>query len=166
MGYVSNLSLFTVIINRPTCQDVSWIPLHTAARALIEMRDADQQILHLSHPHPVSWSRVSQFLSRTLNVPLISYEDWLARLEYSAGSIGAGSRNSEEDSNPALRLLYYFRALEVSNNVAKEALGLPKLSVLEGTKVSTTLRDALPLNDMDVAHWINGWEKAGFLKGN
>lgn len=144
--------------------DISWIPLHTAARALIEMRDVDQQILHLSHPHPVSWSRVSKFLSTTLNVPLISYEDWLTRLEDSAGSVSAGSRKSGEDSNPALRLLYYFRALK-GTNVSKEALGLPKLSISEGIKVSAALRDAQPLNDMDVAYWINSWEKAGFLKG-
>ena len=130
------------------------------------MRDADQQILHLSHPRPVSWSRVAQFLSRTLNVPLISYEDWLTRLEDSAGSMGASANKSGVESNPALRLLYYFRALEVGTNVSKEALGLPKLSILEGAQVSAAMRDVRSLNDMDVAHWINGWETAGFLKSS
>lgn len=100
-------------------------------------------------------------MSKTLNVPLIPYQDWLTRLEESAGNSG---NIMGDDSNPALRLLQYFRDLEVGNNASKEALGLPKLSVVEGTRASASLRAAEPLTTMNVASWINSWERAGFLK--
>lgn len=125
------------------------------------MRSADQQVVHLSHPRPVPWSKISEFLSKTFNVPLIPYQDWLTRLEESAGNSG---NITGDDSNPALRLLQYFRGLEVGNNPSKEALGLPKLSVVEGTRASASLRAAEPLTTMNVASWINSWERAGFLK--
>jgi hypothetical protein len=129
------------------------------------MRDADQQIIHLSHPRPVPWSRIAEFLSRTFNIPLTSYRDWLTRLDVSAGKMSVSAGKSEVDSNPALRLLHYFRVLEseAKPNISKEALGLPRLDISEGTKVSAALRDAETLTNMDVAHWVNGWEKAGFL---
>jgi hypothetical protein len=128
------------------------------------MRDADQQIVHISHPRPVPWSRISDFLSKTLKIPLVPYQDWLTRLEASAGGMSNIIGNPGEDSNPALRLLHYFRGLEVGTNAAKEALGLPRLSVVEGTKASASLRAAEPLTNMDAAHWINSWERTGFLR--
>ncbi|KAF8530083.1 putative polyketide synthase [Hysterangium stoloniferum] len=140
--------------------NISWTPLHTAAKALIEMLHTDRQVLHLSHPRPIAWSKIANFLSDTLQLSLKPYEEWLRTLEASASAAVCGS----EDSNPALRLLYYFKALEVGTNDAKEALGLPKLSVTEAIKASSALRDADQLTTMDAAYWVNNWENVGFLR--
>jgi hypothetical protein len=128
------------------------------------MRDANQQVLHLTHPRPIQWSLISRFLSKTLKLSLVSYAEWLARLEKSAGEVNVAANGPGEASNPALGLLDYFRAIEVGTNPSKEALGLPKLGVQEGAKVSAALMNAEPLTMADAVQWIASWESAGFLK--
>lgn len=139
------------------------MPLHTAAKALIEMMDVMQQVLHLTHPRPVQGAVISESLSLTLGLPLVSYTEWLARLERSAGEANEPSQVPGDASNPALGLLDYFRKLEVGTNPSKEALGLPRLGVQEGVKASPALRNAVPLARRDVDQWISRWEDAGFL---
>lgn len=124
------------------------------------MRDADQQTLHISHPRPTSGPLISDFLSKTLQLPVVPYAEWLARLQKSAGE---GHSPSGVDANPALGLLDYFHSLEIGSNAGKEALGLPKLSVVEGQKASSALRNAADLTTRDVEQWLANWEKAGFL---
>lgn len=39
---------------------VSWLPLHTAATAIVQMRDSSSQVLHLAHPVSASFCRWSK----------------------------------------------------------------------------------------------------------
>ncbi|GJJ14254.1 putative PKS-like protein biosynthetic cluster [Clathrus columnatus] len=136
---------------------ISWLPLDTAAKALTELCHSDKLVVHLSHPKPIEWSVAAEFISKTLSLDLVPYNDWLARLEASA------SFEESDKANPALRLLQYFANLEIEANPTKEALGLPILDIQRAVECSPTLKNAQPLTVMDVAAWIRNWEKEGFL---
>ena len=50
----NNIIFFGRFSKKGLCQDVSWISLHDAAKAVIEMRDSPFPILHIVNPNPIS----------------------------------------------------------------------------------------------------------------
>ncbi|KAG8930870.1 hypothetical protein FRC02_003563 [Tulasnella sp. 418] len=144
--------------------EVSWLPLHTAATAIIEMRDSSSEVLHLAHPRSVSWTEIFTPIAQALNVPLVPYSEWVARLDESLRT--AKSEMEAVRENPALRLIDFFR----SNNAdtvppGREAGGLPKLATDIAVQVAPSLQEQnLPqLGEKDALSWVNYWKSTGFL---
>jgi len=146
-----------------TAGAISWLPSETAAAALIEMRNSEEQYLHLVHPNPVSWTSMIQEFSKALNLPVVSYGDWLSALEDSL------SKSSDDEAVlmqriPALRLLEFFRHVKI-DDPKKEPLGVSRLSTEKAVKVSSRLRDpSLPqVGGRDVRKWVSSWKGSSFL---
>ncbi|KAG8908187.1 hypothetical protein FRB99_008730 [Tulasnella sp. 403] len=144
--------------------EVSWLPLHVAATAVVQMRDSEADVLHLAHPRPVAWTEVFGPISKALGVPLVSYDEWLRKLDESLGS--APSEVEAAKENPALRLIDFFR----SNNAGtpppgREAGGLPKLATDIAVQVAPCLTEEQlpPLSERDALSWVEYWQKTGFL---
>jgi hypothetical protein len=141
-------------------QDVAWIPLHVAADTILEMTvaAAAPSVLHLAHPRPVPWLSVLSVVARELNVPLVSYADWLRALEESVKD----PRKSEVDhmrANPALRLLPFFRGVQTGRVPAGyEAMGLPLMDTRRAQEVVPGLRSIAPLGEADVLAWLEFWK--------
>ncbi|KAA1470564.1 acetyl-CoA synthetase-like protein [Dentipellis sp. KUC8613] len=151
----------------PDCEgEVSWIPLDLAATAVDEFRHSSSEIVHLIHPRPVPWSTVFRAFSSALNIPLIPYADWIARLDKSAEGVRPFADTNEFSNNPALRLLDWFHSAWSDNSAeATEALGFPKLQTVNAKLASPTLADEnlAQVGEKDVLSWVGYWKSSGFL---
>lgn len=145
---------------------VSYISAYDAAGAIVDMLDTKEEVLHVVHPRPVAWSSLIESFSKVLSVPAVPYNDWLTSLEEAAKGIPSdpAAVESAHRTNPALRLLPFFRAFDASPpGETKEALGFARLSCAKSTTVSTSLQNADVLGEKDVERWVASWRKSGFL---
>lgn len=147
----SSTDSFSVFIE----QDVSFIPVDTAASTLLEMLGSSEPVLHLVHPYTVPWTVISETASKALNIPIIPYTEWLSRLQDAA-------RKSSDDPdapkhNPALKLIEFFEK------------DLPEESPLvigtdKAVEVSRSLREAKKMDSGEVERWMSYWKKVGLLQ--
>jgi len=153
--------------------EISWVPMDVAAQVLMEMLDTDALVLHLVHSHPVQWSSLFEPAARMLGLRLVSYAEWLAKLEGSVSELSSKDAAENAEENPALTLIDFFRnsapasegntksngspSREEKNNVS-EAMGLRRLSLEKALGVSTTLKTCLPLSVEDMSKWLKCWK--------
>ncbi|KAI0660272.1 hypothetical protein C8Q70DRAFT_1105691 [Cubamyces menziesii] len=141
---------------------VSWIPSYEAARAFAEMRHSRESVLHLVHPQRIPWNDMIAPIASQLNVPLVPYEDWLARLQENIDRDNSPTIELTEKS-PALRLMSFFMMF-VKASSKREPLGGAYLSTEKSTAASPTLAELPMLNERNVQRWMDGWKKSGFLR--
>ncbi|OBZ73483.1 Nonribosomal peptide synthetase 14 [Grifola frondosa] len=157
--------LASALLTQPNRQNVSWLPADTAAEVIIEMMDSPQPILHLRHPRPMPWSNVMSHISAALNVPLVPYREWFARLEQGL-SISKDTKTSRQ-LEAGLRLLEYYRpGCEVDHpyRAVMENNGLAfAVAVDEGCKASTKLRNAGQIDAKETQKWMRYWRDIGYL---
>ncbi|KAJ7191142.1 male sterility protein-domain-containing protein [Mycena pura] len=91
---------------------VSWVPIHQAAGAIVEImiQDSEARYLHLTHPHPVPFATLFAPLAEILGLPVVPYREWLDSLEAAAGH--AVEAASSTGNNPGVRLMDFFRAVK------------------------------------------------------
>ena len=140
----------------PFSQSVAWLPSDVAAKALMDMRRSPPGFLHLAHPRPVRWSAIAQYTSEAVGLPIVSYPDWLELLEH---HLHVG------DSNPASRLIDFFRTASMDGDDREEAMGLPRLELVHAQEVSHTLNDEnlRQIGRDDVERWLVHWRDVKFL---
>jgi hypothetical protein len=110
----------------------------------------------------MQWSDIFMTAATTLQLPLIPYNEWLSRLE--------ASHRSEADtveSNPALRLLDFFRT---GSELLPDGSGryqrfTPSLQNSYACQVSATLANVDFLDKRSVEQWLGYWRVVGFLDG-
>lgn len=123
------------------------------------MRNSDEPILHLVNPNPVPWRTFLKPLAQALKVSLVSYDEWLFRL----GECLKDTSISEVEHlkrNPALRLLDYYRGLELNDEM--EPLGVVRLDTAKSVRVAPTLLE-MPLTEERAVHWLASWRSSGFI---
>jgi hypothetical protein len=123
------------------------------------MRNAEVPVLHVAHPHPISWKSIIEPLAQTLSAEIVDYRQWVAVLEnqLSDGVVSA----VDIKRNPALRLLNFFKSIEIEEHT--EPVGVPRLSVAKAVTISPTLASAEPLQPRDVEGWVEAWRKRQFI---
>ncbi|EJD40563.1 acetyl-CoA synthetase-like protein [Auricularia subglabra TFB-10046 SS5] len=129
---------------------IAWMRLDEAAAAVIEMRDA-AGVLHLVHPRPVPWRVALSTFSKTTGVPLVPWDDWMARLT---------SADSSEDV-PALRILGFWRGLGTSGLAGMSAM--EDIATGRAQEISPILRNMAPLSTADAAEWLSYWQRLGAI---
>ncbi|KAJ3513618.1 hypothetical protein NLJ89_g2846 [Agrocybe chaxingu] len=144
---------------------VSWIPADLAASAIVDMRRTPSDTIHLIHPKPTQWNDLVKPASKVLDVPLVPYLEWFARLEASA-------RDADEhgpatvNQRAALRLTHFYSiALGVSRFHTESGGLLAKVVSDKGYRASPSLRaDTVSrLGEHDVKKWMAYWREIGFL---
>jgi len=146
---------------------VSWVPLPVAASAIVDFRSACSPFLHLVHPKPVKWDTVFEELASSIGVPLVSFDEWLNKLESGAKAITAADEVDSLKLNPALRIIDFYRAASAHMRTPNsgEAMGFPTLSMVSAMAASSTL--ASPslkcLDCTDVQSWVTYWKSVGYL---
>ncbi|KAJ7572119.1 hypothetical protein C8J56DRAFT_993487 [Mycena floridula] len=142
---------------------VSWIPVEVAARAIVDCQDAQHDTVHIVHPQPTTWNSLMAPMARSLNVLLVPYEDWFARLEDRAKTSFSLDQTTDI---PALKLLDFFRPGPKTIQPTHESMGLmPVVESSKGLDCSLTLRDPGlgPIDAEEVGKWISYWRSVGFL---
>lgn len=147
---------------------ISWVPSAVTAKVIAEMRQSSALVVHLNHPRPVLWSSLFESFSSTLGIPLVSYAEWLSRLEKEAQAISGLSAEAEAaaiQSNPALRLISFYRRASMNGGSSMEAMGTQILSLEDAKKASVTMRDEnlKQLGSENVKRWLAYWRSTGFL---
>ncbi|KAI0631526.1 acetyl-CoA synthetase-like protein [Trametes polyzona] len=140
--------------------NITWIPSYEGAKAFVELRHSLDPIVHLVHPHPVPWHNIIALIAEELGVPLVTYSEWLSKLQESVEEGGADEVGLMK-ANPALRLLSFYKGLKSSPE--REPLGMVYLSTSKSTRVSPTLANLPQLESGRAKGWLAAWKSAGFL---
>lgn len=148
-------------------QSTAWPSYDIAASVFVDMiLSADsEQVLHITHSHPVPWPTVIDTIASELGLEIVPYDAWANALGESAKvleSVAHDQDKTEEilQQNPCLRLLLFFKQRQA--NV--ESFGSPKLSIEKAQRVSRTLRSARQLDSADVKRWLDYWRSIGFIE--
>ncbi|OTA52079.1 hypothetical protein K449DRAFT_470658 [Hypoxylon sp. EC38] len=150
---------------------IDCIPLDLLADVVVDLAqdngsstasNSGTDVFNLRNPHVVSWDTVfpvisaaaQEKLERTLEV--VSPSTWLGRLEESTTTLTGSDNNSdlatEAASNPAIKLLDFYRDGLWSGGVASQPM-----SVERALAASATLRDMPPIGNEWVRKWVNEW---------
>ncbi|KAJ7278022.1 putative polyketide synthase [Mycena rebaudengoi] len=139
---------------------VSWIPIGVAAAAILDMQNSMNDTFHIIHPRPTTWRRVMEPLASALDVPLVPYAEWFARLK-STADFALQVSGVDAKSPAALKLLDFFQ-MGLKPRVNWESVGLlPKVASQKGMRASETLRNVPPLSLEDIESW-NCWNDIHF----
>ncbi|KAI1785122.1 hypothetical protein LXA43DRAFT_1186069 [Ganoderma leucocontextum] len=146
---------------------VSWLPVEVAAQALVEMVDTTSPytILHLRHPHPITWSTVMEELSNILGTSMVPYVGWISKLTTAQPDAGTA-----KFIGPALTLADQLRPRYPDNETLRvhvmENNGLSVLMDVEASLPhSATLSNPSlrQLNGDDVRKWFGYWRSIDAL---
>lgn len=98
-------------------------------------------------------------ISRTLELPVVAYDEWLQSLQGSREDHPAQDDADVLKKIPALKLLEFFSAMHT--NV--ESAGIQMMDMEKALQVAPALsRDNLPqLSDADVLQWLAYWQLSG-----
>lgn len=136
-------------------QNSFWVRLDEAAASLIEMRDA-VGVLHLVHPRPIPWRTTFNVFAKKLDVPLVPFHEWLARIEAFGEADPEGGRVV-----PALRLAEFYKELGEAGFGSMSRM--ENVSTVKAQEVSATLRHMAPLTEADAEKWLAYWQRSGVL---
>ncbi|KAJ7659561.1 hypothetical protein DFH06DRAFT_1044174 [Mycena polygramma] len=135
---------------------VTWLPVHHAAKALVEMRGSEERYMHLTHPSPVPMADILSAQAKLLGIPLVPYSQWLESLETAA------SQESAASVNPGVRLIHFFRSYrEVGPE--EEPFFPAFLSNTVAVENSPSLQSLAPLTAQDVEGWTAYLRQEGLL---
>ncbi|KAF9052532.1 hypothetical protein BDP27DRAFT_1433871 [Rhodocollybia butyracea] len=141
---------------------VSWIPVNTAAKAIVEMRNSSTTVLHVAHPRPTPLVDILEDIASILQIPLGSFQDWIRVLMDIQMDIDQGTVSLETmDAVPALGLLGFFCSLHSHGLTKLDAIGTA--SCEKAINISETLGTATSLTKEDIRCWIGNWKECGFL---
>ena len=119
--------------------------------------------MHLVHPHSQSCDDVFKVFADSLNLPLVPYSEWLARLEREITDEGAVDV-AKARAIPALRLLDFFRAIGGEAGAGIETVtGFEYLATEHAQRASVTLREMQELRNADVEKWVAYWRRSGVV---
>ncbi|KAI0169406.1 hypothetical protein GGR52DRAFT_555036 [Hypoxylon sp. FL1284] len=134
---------------------VDWVPAERSASAVLEIAGVSQKILsettcdyfHVVNPTTVPWTDLAQatqeFYGKHRIPELISFHDWVARLEKS------GERK-EWDQNPGLKLLDTLRTMSSANDSVV-------LDTQKAVARSRSLRTMSAITPQMMKHWCKQW---------
>lgn len=119
----------------------------------MEIRNSLEQIIHIRHNHPVQWDTIFTHVSEVLGVPLVSWPEWISRLE----------KSEYTEENVALRLLDHYKGAVVED--PRLEAGLPRIGMDIGRKESSVLADPnmRRVGVEDAQSWLEYWKFSGFI---
>ena len=119
------------------------------------MVDSGEGALHLVAPRAVPWDAVFLPMAERLGLPVVPYDEWVARLEKSAAD--ARAKGGVEGHDSAHNLISFFKA---------EGMGgaAVPLSTEKAVRCSKALATARPIGREDAIKYVEFWAKVGHLK--
>ncbi|KZV69420.1 acetyl-CoA synthetase-like protein [Peniophora sp. CONT] len=132
-------------------EQVSWVPVNTAAAALIDMTRADGSVFHLVAPKPSSWHTVFGTFSAQLDLLLVSFQEWVTRV------VDAAETNTRDKDVQPLALADFFRTGDFGEQV--------KISTSSARAASSRLANMPPIAERDARLYLDFWKRIGHLEG-
>ncbi|KAF8597331.1 acetyl-CoA synthetase-like protein [Ceratobasidium sp. AG-I] len=167
---------------------VSWIPIDLAARSIIEISlnraSLLPPILHCAHPHPTPWRKIipsfeQALASRTKEthpLPIVPFKEWLSHVNASAAPYG-GAINEMAKLFPSTKIQGTIEAMVRGDEELRrtkpedaesgmedvEVGGIARLLTTRAASLSSTLKNAPPLDQEDVRKWVGYWAERGLF---
>ena len=91
------------------------------------------------------------------------YHTWVDLLEKSGLGLTADEEVYAARSNPALKLVDFFKAVDKKKSTSADVSGMPKLDITVARTVSQYLDTLAPLSTETLRGWIHTWRESGFL---
>ena len=141
---------------------ISLLPLQACAQALVQVLGAKATSpamhLHLVNPTPSQWDHVFGCIAKKLDVPLVTYPEWLARLKEVSAVVGDVRKHS------VLRLLEFYETINQGDG--SEAGGLPSCNTEVTRSVCGVLNEEglREVKGEEIQRWLDYWELVGVLK--
>ncbi|TGO60194.1 hypothetical protein BOTNAR_0149g00190 [Botryotinia narcissicola] len=147
---------------------VDWIPVDILARVVYELvtsSDHDKlesdstsefssgssRVFHLVNPKRTTYSdAVLPRLQSTLDLPTITFEEWVQRLHDSA----ADTQDMKINDNPAVKILGFYEGLVEKKREGRSQVWLDTEKAIEG---SVTLKSIDPIDVHCVDNWMRQW---------
>ncbi|KAH9904016.1 hypothetical protein F4778DRAFT_770564 [Xylariomycetidae sp. FL2044] len=130
---------------------VYWTPVNDIAATLVDLVVSDRAphpVYHIDNPVGQPWAEVNAVLADALGVPLVPFEEWLARV-----------RSAPQRDNPAAMLSDF-----LDTNYLRMSGGGLILDVKKTLEHSKTLAAVGPVSETVVRKYIHIWRETGFLK--
>ena len=94
---------------------MSWIPVDSAAKAMLEMAHSPGLFAtyHLVHPRPVPWRALFRPVATAFDIVPVAYHMWLRRLKKSNEWFAGATADQEVEQmklNPALKIIDFFES--------------------------------------------------------
>ncbi|EKM49937.1 uncharacterized protein PHACADRAFT_213717 [Phanerochaete carnosa HHB-10118-sp] len=143
--------------------EISMLPTDDAARALLEMRNAEVPFLHLVHPRAAAWHTLMAPVAESYGLQSVPFTQWVALLEQSRRAFDTNSAVEElMRRNPALKLLQFFTRMQETDYTVR-AVGVRGLDTARAQRASPTLRAMTPLTGDHTRRWLAYWRRHGYL---
>ncbi|OJJ46414.1 hypothetical protein ASPZODRAFT_16181 [Penicilliopsis zonata CBS 506.65] len=138
---------------------VDWVPVDELASILVELSSSlsltsstgTLRVFNCVNPRSIPWSDLISIIVEELtstggsSIGTISFQEWLARLQSSSGSVDADALRQ----NPAVKLLEFYQQL-LEDNQTRDPV---RLSTVHTARVSPSLACLQPIQ----AEWMRGW---------
>ncbi|TRM56544.1 hypothetical protein BD626DRAFT_618939 [Schizophyllum amplum] len=143
-------------------QSVAWLSMDAVAGTLADAAFSDGALLpshNVVHPRPVPWTQMIENVQESLksilqrDVPIVSFQEWFAKLEAAAGDPSVDVRDM-----PGVKLLEFYRGISSGNTQGMSEYATEKMQA-----VSETLRTVPPVSQSDADAWVTYWTESGLL---
>ncbi|KAJ7718257.1 putative aminoadipate reductase [Mycena metata] len=134
---------------------VAWLPPEAVSQTIVDTALCGEKppfAINLVHPRPIPWDDVISSMARIVQLPLVSFAEWVQQLQ--DRSVGATAEDIEHI--PGIKLLDFFRA-------AVAGAGNIQFSTEKAQAMSESMRLLKPLSDEDVKRWMQYWREKEFL---
>ncbi|KAG6828985.1 hypothetical protein H0H92_006107 [Tricholoma furcatifolium] len=144
--------------------DVSWLPVSTASRLVMDILDTSEPLrhFHLANPCRTPFDDLIYSIALSLDVPVVPYDEWLSKLR----SLSLQSDSVAEQSIPPdprlFSLLGYFDA---GNSLGGERWQDAHVEVTRMMAHSPEMSrmQLRPLGPQDTQRWLAYWRSIQFL---
>ncbi|KAL1690640.1 male sterility protein-domain-containing protein [Schizophyllum commune] len=143
-------------------QVVRWLPMDTAARALVDIAFAATPLApshNLVHPRPVSWHQMMESVQRSLarilgkHLPMVPFKQWMVML-YRAASV------PDVDVRHDLPGMLFLPRLR---DPSTGGVFIQSFAMDRALSVSQALRESEPMNQADMDAWVEYWAEKGLF---
>ncbi|KAI0031502.1 acetyl-CoA synthetase-like protein [Vararia minispora EC-137] len=149
VGAIAKASQLVGALPSRGSEAVSWVPVDIVAAALIEMARSNEPVLHLNAPKPATWDTIFGAFARGLGLPLIPYDEWVARVS------AAAEANTREEHVSAFALTDFFKKAHFGEDAV--------MALDRSMKTSSTLAHMTPLGEQDAMRYLEYWRRIGHL---
>lgn len=135
---------------------ISWVPLSDAALIMIDIvhsRGTQDEVLHLCHPRPVSWTSMMETFAKELNLRVVPFSEWVSLLEKRRSET-----KNEAQKLPALKLLSFFQQIAKNEKFKygerqNEALVSARMGTDNLCRISPRVTALASLSESDFRSW-------------
>jgi len=138
------------------------LPSEVCAQALVQALCAKTTspvlYLHLVNPTASRWDDIFGYISKTLDVPLVSYPEWLSKLKEASTSVKTAQEHS------ALRLLEFYGSLNKSGGLEVSGLSSYSTEVARGVCSVLNGEGLGEVKAEEIQRWLVYWSSLGLVK--